>query len=348
MDLSTMHWDAPRYLLLLWVLPLIVALLVVARRRRRRAAERFADHPMLVRLQPVEVRWRGWTRMVLLLLGVGLLVVAVARPRWGIYFQEMQSRGVDMFILLDVSRSMSAQDVRPSRLERAKSDIRDLLSRVKGDRVGLIVFAGAAVVKVPLTTDQGFFEMVLDDIDTDSAPRGGSLIGDAIRQALVSLSVEHDRDQVLVLITDGEDQDSFPGEAAQAAAERGIKIFTLGLGDIGEGNRIPLRDENGSLHFLQHDGQEVWSRLDEELLKSVALTTGGAYIPARTSAYDLGQIYEDHLASLARGSATTERRRRYREQFQWFLALGLGCLLLEMTISRYPRENSPGTTTEES
>jgi len=339
-----MHWDAPRYLLLLWILPLILALLAHARRQRRRAAARFADHPMLVRLQPVEQHWRGGTRTALLLLGVGLLVVAAARPRWGVYFEEIRSRGVDIFILLDVSRSMSARDVRPSRLERAKSDIRDLLARVKGDRVGLIAFAGASVVKVPLTTDQGFFAMALDDIDTDSAPRGGSLIGDAIRQALASLPVEHDRDQVLVLITDGEDQDSFPDEAAQAAADRGVKIFTVGLGDAGEGNRIPLRDENGNLQFLQHDGQEVWSRLDESLLKSVALATGGAYIPARTSAYDLGQIYEDHLASLAQSSETTERRRRYREQFQWFLALGLGCLLLEMTIPRYPRDTSLGTT----
>ncbi|MDP7304432.1 MAG: VWA domain-containing protein, partial [Pirellulaceae bacterium] len=339
---------APRYFLLLWIPLLIVALLLYAHSKRRRAAGRFADHPMLVRLQPVDEIWRGLARTLLLLLGVSLLVVAVARPRWGVYYQEIRSRGVDMFVLLDVSRSMSAQDVRPSRLERAKSDIRDLLARVKGDRVGLIVFAGASVVKVPLTTDQGFFEMVLDDIDIASAPRGGSLVGDAIRKALVSMPEEHDRDQVLVLITDGEDHDSFPDEAAKAAAARGIKIFTLGLGDVGEGNRIPLRDENGSLRFLQHDGQEVWSRLDEGLLKSVALATGGAYIPGRTSAYDLGQIYEDHLASLAHGSATTERRRRYREQFQWFLAFGLGCLLLEMAISRYPRDSSPRTTTEES
>jgi len=343
-----MHWDAPTLLLLLWLLPLIVALLVYAHRRRQRVAARFADHPMLVRLRPTGERWRGWTRSILLLVGVALLVIAVARPRWGVYFQEMQSRGVGMFVLLDVSRSMTAQDVRPSRLERAKSDIRDLLSRVRGDRVGLIAFAGASVVKVPLTTDQGFFEMVLDEIDTDSAPRGGSLIGDAIRKAIDAMPVEHERDQVLVLITDGEDHDSFPEEAAQAAAERGIKVFALGMGDVGEGKRIPLRDASGNLRFLQYEGQEVWSRLDEDLLKSIALTTGGAYIPARTSAYDLGQIYDDHLASLAQGSATTERRRKYREQFQWFLAIGLGCLLLEMTIPRYPRDTLPSTLTVES
>ncbi len=342
-----MHWDSPKLLLLLWLLPLIVASLVYARRKRQRAAARFLDHPMLVRLQPTAETWRGWMRATLLLLGVGMLVAAAARPRWGVYFQDVRSRGVDIFVLLDVSRSMTAQDVRPSRLERAKSDIRDLLARVKGDRVGLIAFAGASVVTVPLTTDQGFFEMVLDDIDTDSAPRGGSLIGDAIRKALDSMPVEHDRDQVLVLITDGEDHDSFPDEAAAAAAERGVKIFTLGLGDVAEGKRIPLRDEHGGLQFLQHEGQEVWSKLDESVLKSVALTTGGAYIPARTSAYDLGQIYEDHLAALAQGSATTERRRRYRERFQWFLAFGLGCLLLEMTIPRYPRDNSPRTVSAE-
>jgi Ca-activated chloride channel family protein len=298
-----MHLDAPKYLRLLWILLPIVVLLWYAYSKRRRAAERFADQPMLVRLQPVHEVWRGLTRTLLLLLGVGLLVVAVARPRWGVYFEEIQSRGIDMFVLLDVSRSMSARDVRPSRLERAKSDIRDLLARVKGDRVGLIVFAGASVVKVPLTTDQGFFEMVLDDIDFASAPRGGSLIGDAIRKALASLPEEHDRDQVLVLITDGEDHDSFPDEAARVAAERGIKIFTLGLGDVSEGNRIPLRDEKGSLHFLQHDGQEVWSRLDERLLKSVALVTGGPTFPVERRL----TIWGRSTKIISRHSPTVER-----------------------------------------
>ncbi len=332
-----MYWESPQWLLLLWLLPAMVGLIVHARRQQMVAAERFANATMLPRLQPAVSRGRGWLRTGLLLVGVGLLMVAAARPRWGVYFEDVRTRGVDMFVLLDVSRSMLAEDVAPNRLGRAKSDIRDLLTRLRGDRVGLIAFAGAAVVQVPLTTDQGFFRMVLDDTGPDSAPRGGSLIGDAIRKALESMEPSPDRDQVLVLITDGEDQDSYPQEAARQAAERGVKIICIGLGDTNDGMRIPLRDASGTLSYLKHDGQEVWSKMDESLLKDIALTTQGAYIPAKTRAYDLGQVYEQHLAGLTRGDVLSAKRKRYRERFQWFVGGGLAVLLVEMLIPRYPR-----------
>jgi Ca-activated chloride channel family protein len=259
-----------------------------------------------------------------------------------VYFEHVAARGVDLFVLLDVSRSMLAEDVTPNRLERAKSDLQDLLQHLEGDRVGLIVFAGAAVVKVPLTTDQGFFRTVLADVDSSSAPRGGSLIGDAIRKALVAMPERRDRDQVLVLITDGEDHDSFPAEAAQQAAERQVKIIAVGLGDPGEGARIPVRDAHGKLQYVQHDGREIWSRMDERLLKEIALATGGAYVPAQTRAYDLGQIYADHLAKLTRGEVQAEKRKRYRERFQVFVCLGLGLVLIDVLLPRYPRRRDVG------
>lgn len=332
-----MRWENPELLLGLWILPALAAVLVYGHRRRLAAACHFVDSEMVQRLVPRLGGWRPWIKSGLLLLGVGLLTVAAARPRFGVYFEQVSARGVDLFVLLDVSRSMTAEDVAPNRLERAKSDIRDLLKQLAGDRVGLILFAGAPVVRVPLTTDQGFFRMALEDVDTDSAPRGGSLIGDAIRKALESMERRRDREQVIVLITDGEDHDSFPQEAAQQAAERGVKIFTVGLGDPDQGTRIPVRDASGGLRYLKYQGQQVWSRLDERLLKQIALTTGGAYIPARTRAYDLGQIYQEHLAGLTRGEIQAEKRKRYAEQFQLFLGLGLALLLAEMMVPRYAR-----------
>ena len=270
-----------------------------------------------------------------MMLAVACLIVASARPRFGVFFEDVSEKGVDLFVLLDVSRSMLAEDVAPNRLERAKSDILDLLQKLDGDRVGLIAFAGAPVELVPLTTDQGFFRMVLKDVDPDSAPRGGSLIGDAIRKAMESMEERRDRDQVIVLITDGEDHDSFPSEAAKQAAERNIRIISVGLGDTGEGARIPRRNEDGSLAFVRHEGQEVWSKMDERLLKELALTTSGAYVPAQTRAYDLGRIYDEHLSKLTRGEIQAEKRKRYREQFQLFGGIGLGLLLIEMLISRF-------------
>jgi Ca-activated chloride channel homolog len=332
-----MFWETPFILFFLWLVPLVGAAAVYAQHKRVAATKRFVDEEMFERIVPRSSQSRVWWRAVLLMLAAGFLIVACARPRFGVYIEEVTSRGVDLFVLLDVSRSMLAEDVAPNRLERAKSDIRDLLQKLKGDRVGLIVFAGAAVELIPLTTDHGFFQMVLDSVDVNSAPRGGSLIGDAIRKSIASMPEQRDRDQVIVLITDGEDQDSFPAEAADQAAERNIRIISVGLGDAGEGARIPSRGERDGLSFVQHEGQEVWSKMDETLLKDIALKTDGAYIPAQTRAYDLGQIYDDHLAGLAGGESQSETRRRYRDQFQLFGGIGLAFLLLEMLLPRFSK-----------
>ena len=330
-----MYWENPSMLFWLWILPVVAGLLLHAHRRRLAAAGRFADQAMVERLMPALGGPRPWVKGTIILLAVGCLIVASARPRFGVYFEKVTQRGVDLFVLLDVSRSMTVEDVAPNRLQRAKSDIRDLLKKLPGDRVGLIAFAGKPVVKVPLTSDQGFFRSVLDRIDTQSAPRGGTLIGDAIRKCIEAMPPRADRDQVAVLITDGDDQDSFPEEAAKEAARRGIKIFTVGLGDSSEGGRVPVRDESGKLHYLKSEGKEVWSKVNERLLGKIALDTGGAYIPAGTRAYDLGQVYEDHLADLTRGQIRAEKRKRYRERFQLFVCLGIVLLLVEMAIPAY-------------
>ncbi|MBN2216405.1 MAG: VWA domain-containing protein [Pirellulales bacterium] len=333
-----MHWDYPNFLYALWLLPAVVWLLVWAHRRRRAAAERFAQSPMRGRIMPTAEPARPWIKGSLLVAALSLLIVAAAGPRFGVYYEEVTQRGADVFIVLDVSRSMTAEDVAPSRLERAKSDIRDLVAHVTGDRVGLIVFAGKPMVKVPLTTDRGFFDMMLDSVDTSSAPRGGTLVGDAIRKAIEAMPERGDRDQAIVLITDGEDQESLPLEAARHAAERGIKIFTVALGDSTEGARIPVNGDGGQRAYLKYAGAEHWSKVDEKLLKDIALATGGAYVPAGTKVYDLGQVYEDHLAKLTHGEHGSEKRQRYHEQFQWFLCVGLGLLLVEMAVPRYSKK----------
>jgi len=341
-----MYWENPYLLNLLWLLPAVAGLLTYAHRKRVATARRFADQTMVERLMPSMRSARPWIKMAAILLGLGCVIVAGARPRFGVYFEKVSRRGVDLFVLLDVSRSMTAEDVAPNRLQRAKLDIRDLLGKLVGDRVGLIAFAGKPVVKVPLTTDHGFFRMVLDDIDTHSAPRGGTLIGDGIRKCLEAMPQRHDRDQVIVLITDGEDHSSYPKEAAQQAAERGVKIFTVGLGDSREGSRVPLRDPAGGLQYLQYQDREVWSKMDGRLLKEIAMVTGGKYIPAGTQTYDLGKIYQNYLAELARGEIEEDKRKRYGEQYQMFLGLGIILLLAEMLIPAYRVESAARATSE--
>ena len=328
-------FEKPSYLLFLWLIPLLAVLLRYAFKRKRTTAERFLEPNMVERLFPRLIRSRAVFRGSVLLLSTALLFFAVAGPRFGVSFEEVHRSGADVFVLLDVSRSMLAEDVPPNRLQRAKSDIEDLLHRLGGDRIGLIVFAGKPIVKVPLTTDRGFFLDVLKSVDPNSAPRGGTAIGDAIRNALDAMPTEAERDQVIVLITDGDDQDSMPLDAARDAAARSIRILCIGLGDPANGGRIPIWDEAGNKTFLKHEGREVWSKVDEQALREIAAITGGLYVPASAKTFDLGQIYETKLGRRQGSEFQVERRQRYREQFQVFLAVAVTLLFVYLAVPEY-------------
>lgn len=328
-------WFQPNWLLALWLVPVVAFLLFATARWRRRAAERFAAAPMLNRLAPQADGGRRLAKVVLVTVALICLLLAMARPRYGTYMQDISTSGTDIYILLDVSRSMLAEDVKPNRLERAKSDVLDLVNRLQGDRIGLIAFAGTPVLKAPLTLDTDFFREQLNAVSTDATPRGGSMLGDAILKSLESMESRYDRQQVLVLITDGEDQNSFVQEAASAAAERDVRIISVGIGDPNDGARIPVRSKSGALSYLQYNGQEVWSVLREETLKELAQRTGGAYIPARTSVYDLGDIYENHLSAITRSQRDVQKRRRLRERFQLFAGIAFFCLVIDGLLSAF-------------
>lgn len=315
-------FENPYYLLFLWVVPPAVLLLYYEFRRRKRAAGLFVDPVMFSRLLPATEN-RRFVRNIFFLAVLILIGITLAGPRFGSYLEEVEVKGADIFVLLDVSRSMLAEDLPPNRLARAKSDIRALLDRLIGDRIGLIAFAGKPVIRVPLTTDRFFFLDALEKIDTNSAPRGGTAIGDAIRLALTAMREEPHRDRVILLITDGEDHDSFPREAAQEAASLGIKLILIALGDAVEGGRIPVNSVSGQQGFLQYEGREVWSKSDEKLLETMARETGGVYIPAGLKAYDLGKLYKEHLLGLNESASDTEKRTRYRERYQMVLAFAV-------------------------
>lgn len=343
-----MLFEYPNTLLLFWTLIPLVLLLIYARGRSVRFSREFIEECMFERLMPRASFGRWLLRSSLLVLSLSLLIFAGARPRFGGYFEETKRRGADIFILLDVSRSMLAEDVSPNRLTRAKSDIQDFLEQTHGDRIGLIAFAGQPRMLVPLTVDKGFFQEVFDDLSVDSIPKGGTEIGDAIRLAVRTFSISEQRDCAIVLITDGEDHGSFMEEAAKEAAARNIKIFTVALGDPHEGARIPLYDENGNRTYLKSEGREVWSKVDPEPLREIATLTRGAFVPAYTSVIDLGAIYQEQLSSLRHGEYQVERRRQLREQYQLFLFFGIcalaaflfipGTKALEITIPIANRE----------
>ena len=334
-----MTFGAPDRLLLLWLAPLVAVLLVRAARRRRLDTLTFAEEVMADRLFPPATRRTGWFRILATTAGIALVVLALARPGWGTVTEEAQQRGADVFVLLDVSRSMLADDVRPSRLLRAKADIADLLERLAEDRVGLIAFAGSARVLVPLTTDDDYFRDRLAEADPESVPLGGTALGDAIRRALASLDLTAARDRLLVILTDGEDQESDPQAAADDAAAAGVRIVAIGLGDPVAGAAVPPPGRRSS-RGRGTNAPKV-SKLDEDTLRQLAEATDGAYVPARTGAYDLGAVFAEQLSRLQRGQYRSQSRERAVERYQWFLAAGLLCLTLPTLRRSARREETP-------
>ncbi len=327
-------------LLLLWAIPAIAGVYVYAAHRRAQASRLFADNELLGRLnRSVSQARRGW-KAVAVLAAMALVILALARPAWNPKPKIVTRQGRDVVFLLDVSRSMLAEDLAPNRLERAKLSIRDCIEQLQGDRIALIAYAGTSAVKCPLTLDYGFFRMMLDQISTESITRGGTLIGDAIRKALDEVFDDQQKQfKDLILITDGEDHDSFPVEAAEKAGERGIRLIAIGLGDENEGRRIPVTDERGRRSFLKHKGEEVWTRLDADTLRKMAnQTLGGRYLNVATGAFDLGQIYMDIIASAEKRELEAKTVTLYEEKFQVFVAMALLLLSADMLVSERRRK----------
>lgn len=341
-----MEWQSPQFLYL--ILPLCIGWLLLALyslQKRRSARAAFASQAMWPGIFPEESFARFWYKLMLRELAIIAGLVALAGPRFGTEVEVVIPRGSDLYVLIDVSRSMLAEDVPPSRLARAKTDVSALLNRLNGERVGLIAFAGQAVVKCPLTVDYDSFRRSLQELDPNSAPRGGTAIGDAIRKALEVFHAKVDRDQAILLITDGDDQKSYPLEAAEIAAERKVAIFTVGLGDSEQGARIPEKANSNS--YVEYEGTPIWSKLDGTLLSELALKTNGVYVPAGTKSYDLGELYTNHLQKLHSGEGESQQRVRRSEQYQWFLGLAAVALLIDCCTASYGRarsESSQSTT----
>ena len=322
-------------LYLLWLVPLLIGVYAYGWRMRQKALAAFIDIALHNRLNTsISYVKRAW-KAVLLISAMVLVIVAMTRPAWNPKPETIERSGRDVVFLLDVSKSMLAEDLVPNRLERAKLAIRDCIDRLEGDRVAIVVFAGTAAVKCPLTLDYGFFRMMLGSISTESIARGGTMIGDAVRKVMNEVLDDQDKAfKDIVLITDGEDHDSFPVEAAKKAGEKGIRLIAIGLGDENEGRRIPITSDKGQKTFLKYKGREIWSKLDADTLrKMVNATPGGKYLNVATGTFDLGNVYISLIKSAEKKKLESETIKRYEEKFQIFLAIALILLFIEMLVN---------------
>ena len=328
-------------LYLLWFLPVLLGLFLYSAGRRKHVLKQFIGKGLqqkLVSVNPVRRRWKA----TLILAGFCLLIIGLARPAWNLQQTTVKRTGRDVVFVLDVSKSMLAEDLAPNRLERAKLAIADVIDTLRGDRVSLVAFAGTAAIKCPLTLDYGFFRMMLENTSTESISRGGTMIGDAVRLVLDQvLDSQEKQFKDIVLITDGEDHESFPLEAAGEAAAKGIRLFIVGLGDENEGKRIPVTDASGRRTFLQFKGQEVWSRLDGETLRQMALATpGGRYLNVATGTIDLGDVYLQLIGSADKKELEEETIEKYEEKFQVFIGIAFLLLAIEALISERRRKQT--------
>lgn len=332
------QFENPSWLHAIWGVVALAILLVALELRGTSLLQRF----MSTRMQGKLLRQVGLARRIVakLLFCVALvaLVFALMRPQWGGTMQTMSRVDSQIMVCLDVSKSMLAEDVVPSRLERAKAELDSLLSLLaNGQQVGLIAFAGKATVLCPMTTDFGFLRLILSEASPASVGLGGTKIGDAIRVAVDGFRTGGDINRLLLVITDGEDHESFPLDAAAYAREKGVRIVSIGFGDE-QGSKIEITDpQTGRRSFLlDRDGAAVVSRLDGETLREIALETEGAYIPAGTGALDLESIYNSHIATMLEGSSTQEQRIVRNEAYQWFVILAL-VLWLASILTAAPR-----------
>ncbi|MBN2302403.1 MAG: VWA domain-containing protein [Lentisphaerae bacterium] len=319
---------------LAWIIPLVAVWWINVGRATGRNMAAFVSPIMQRKLMTAQSTARFFWQTGLVLSALLLMLIAAAQPQWGIKEEIVYQRGRDVLVAIDVSRSMLANDVHPNRLRRAKADIIDLISELKGDRAGLIVFRHKASLLCPLTTDYAFLRQTLDSIDTDSAPAGPTDIGDAITKALESFDNRDSSHKAIVLVSDGEDLQENALNAAEEAKKRGIPVFAVGLGSR-RGSRIPDSETHGG--FTLYKGDEVISKLNDEALDTIAKISGGVYIPvgtASTSTTTLGTLYRSLQQRVGAQDFEEVRLRRRVERYQLFLFPALLILLAAATFSR--------------
>ncbi len=311
-----------------WSLPLVVVALIFYNRQKERDMRRLADLELLSRLTGRVQKGNRFLKGFLLLTALALMIFALAGPRWGSHFEEVTQKGIDIMIAVDVSPSMMVEDVRPNRLERAKREVQDFLRVVQGDRLGLVAFSGVAFVQCPLTLDYGAIKMFLNALQPGLIPVPGTDLGAAIETCLSAFNFKSNTDKVILLLTDGEDNEGKGVEAAQEAAKRGVKIFVFGIGNP-SGGPIPVRGGKGGF-MKDRAGNLILSRLNETGLRKIASMTGGTYVRSVTGDLDLDTLYFRGIKSSTEARALKSGKIEvHEERFSPFVVAAFLLLLLD-------------------
>jgi Ca-activated chloride channel family protein len=319
------------YLYFLLAIPVLLVLLIYIMYRKKKDLNRFGDKEIISQLMPEASNSRPVIKYIIQLLTLLALIIGIARPQFGSKLREVKREGVEIIIALDVSNSMMAEDIQPNRLERAKQAVSKLVDQLVNDKIGLIVFAGDAYVQMPITTDYVSAKMFLSSINPDIVPIQGTAIGKAIELGTRSFTPSTQSSKALIIITDGENHEDDAVQAAQLAAEKGIKVHTIGIG-LPEGAPIPIISQDGQKSYKKdRDGNVVVSKLNEKMLQQIAAAGNGVYIRSTDSRIGLNTVF-DKINKMDKQEMDTRIYSDYDERFQYIFGLALILLLADLFI----------------
>ena len=321
-------------------IPILTLLFVRSEQRAIVRLREFVSPRLLPQLSATVNRARRSVRFTFLMLGLAFAIIALARPQWGYIYEDVKRKGLDLLFAVDTSRSMLSNDVQPSRLERVKLAAQDLVNQLQGDRVGLIAFAGRAFLQAPLTIDYEAAVESINDLDTKTIPEGGTNISEAINLAINTFGKSAAGNRALIIFTDGEELSGDAVKIAKAAADAGLKIFTVGVGTP-QGSLIPITTDDGETAFVKDSaGQVVKSKLDEKRLEEIAKATGGFYLPLGDAPRTMGQLYQHGLANMKAEDIDARLSRRPIERYEWPLSAALIALTISILIGERKKVRS--------
>lgn len=321
----------PVYFYGLLMIPVLIILFWLMLAWKKRAMKNFGESNLVSRLIPDVSRSKLHFKFILMLLAYIFIIVGLANPQIGSKLEKVERKGIDIVIAIDVSNSMLAEDIKPNRLQRARQAISKLVDELQNDRIGIVVFAGNAYTQLPITTDYSAAKLFLSTISTDIVPTQGTAIADAIDLSVKAFD-DNDHEKAIIIITDGEDHEGDAVEAARKATDKGIRVYTIGMG-LPEGAPIPVYDKNGNQQGFKKDlnNNTVVTKLNETMLKQIADAGNGEYVRANNTQAGLGLIF-DEINKLDKTEFESRVFSDYEDRFQYLIGIALALLLIEFII----------------
>ena len=326
------QFDEKFYFYLMALIPVLLLIYVVHQIWKRRTQKRFADPALLRKLAPDRSLFKPQLKLILFLMALAFLTLGLVNPKMGTKLETVKREGVDIVFAVDVSKSMLAEDIAPNRLEKGKRIVSEIINELASDRVGIIAYAGQAYPQLPITTDYGAAKMFLQSLNTDMLTSQGTAINEAIKLASTYFNDEEQTNRVLLIISDGEDHsEGAVLDAVDLATEQGIKIYTIGIGQL-KGAPIPIK-RNGVLETLKKnsEGEVVITRLNEEILTEIASDGNGAYINGENTA-EVVELIKETLDQMDKKEFEAKQFAEFKDQFQWFLGIALLLLFLDIFV----------------